>query len=53
MGAHQAAECRERRHSGGRYSVYDTAERPVAELEGLAVRLLPLDKGAAASSRHG
>ena len=24
--------------------VYDLAERPVAELEGLAVRLLPLDK---------
>ncbi|HET7166043.1 MAG TPA: SDR family NAD(P)-dependent oxidoreductase [Pseudolabrys sp.] len=24
--------------------IYDTAERPVAELEGLAVRLLPLDK---------
>mgnify|MGYP003694261269 CR=1 FL=1 len=28
--------------------VYDVAERPVAELEGLAVRLLPLDKVAAA-----
>ena len=27
--------------------VYDVAERPVAELEGLAVRLLPLDKVAA------
>ena len=33
--------------------IYDVAERPVAELEGLAVRLLPLDKVQPASSWHG